>query len=364
MEQNAQRDLREVSPEWTLRELMARIAKTLVSDGPALAFSPTAFTQVPPRISAVVKTTGSSGVSKEVGLSSTALLASAKASNKFLGAEFGNTWSLFLPLTHIAGVNVLIRSLELGTEPIDLRDFEGEYPHADFTAIVPTQLFRALNGDDRLLRHLQGAKAVLVGGAALASDLHLQAEAAGIKLVTSYGSSETSGGCVYNGSPLEGIEVEITPERKIAIKGAMLATTYLGAETLWETNFNNGWYLTSDYGRIENGKLVVEGRIDDVIISGGENISLSAIESALHAHYPHKTFAAFSVKDSEWGDALHVAVAGDGFPAEQEINNYLIEQFGVQSKPKGYLYLPELPLMGIGKVDRKKLQELFMEAPN
>jgi O-succinylbenzoic acid--CoA ligase len=84
----------------------------------------------------------------------------------------------------------------------------------------------------------------------------------------------------------------------------------------------------------------------------------------LHAHYPHKTFAAFSVKDSEWGDALHVAVAGDGFPAEQEINNYLIEQFGVQSKPKGYLYLPELPLIGIGKVDRKRLQELFMEAPN
>ena len=364
MEQNAQRELRGVSPEWTISELMARIAKALVSDGPALSFSNTSFTHVPPRISVVVKTTGSSGVAKEVGLSSGALLASAKASHKYLGAEFGNTWSLLLPLTHIAGVNVLIRSLELGTEPLDLRNYEGEYPHADFTAIVPTQLFRALNGDDKLLRHLQAAKAVLVGGAALTSELHLQAEAAHIHVVTSYGSSETAGGCVYNGIPLEGVDIAITSENKVAIRGAVLATTYLGAETLWETNFEDGWYVTSDSGRIENGKLIVEGRIDDVIISGGENISLSAIEGSLHAHYPHKSFAAFSVKDPQWGDALHIAVAGDGFPTENELNEYLTEKFGTQSKPKGYLYLPELPLMGIGKVDRKKLQELFMEAPN
>ena len=364
MEQNAQRELREVSPEWTFSELMARIAKALVSDGPALTFSATSFTQVPPRVSIVVKTTGSSGIAKEVGLSSGALLASAKASHKFLGAEFGNTWSLLLPLTHIAGVNVLIRSLELGTEPFDLRHYEGEFPHADFTAIVPTQLFRALNGDDRLLRHLQAAKAVLIGGAALSSELQLQAEAAQINVVTSYGSSETAGGCVYNGTPLEGVEIEIISENKVAIRGSVLATTYLGAETLWETNFKDGWYVTSDSGRIENGKLIIEGRLDDVIISGGENISLSAIEGSLHAHYPHKTFAAFSVKDSQWGDALHVAVAGEGFPSENELNDYLVEKFGVQSKPKGYLYLPELPLMGIGKVDRKKLQELLLEAPN
>ena len=364
MEQNARRDLREVSPEWTVSELMARIAKALVSDGPALSFSATPFNQVPPRICIVVKTTGSSGIAKEVGISSSALLASAKASNKFLGAEFGNTWSLLLPLTHIAGVNVLIRSLELGTEPIDLRNYGGEYPHADFTAIVPTQLFRALNGDERLLRHLQAAKSVLIGGAALSPELHLQAETAQINVVTSYGSSETSGGCVYNGVPLEGVEVELTAEKKVAIKGPVLATTYLGAETLWETNIKDGWFITSDSGRFENGKLIIEGRIDDVIISGGENISLSAIESSLHAHYPHKTFAAFAMKDSQWGDALHVAVAGTGFPQENEINEYLVEKFGPMSKPKGYLYLPELPLIGIGKVDRKKLQELFMEAPN
>lgn len=364
MEQIAQRELREVNPEWTVSELMARIAKALVSDGPALAFSASSFTHVLPRISIVVKTTGSSGIAKEVGISSAALLASAKASLKFLGAEYGHTWSLLLPLTHIAGISVLIRSLELGTEPIDLRNYEGEYPHADFTAIVPTQLFRALNGDDRLLRHLQSAKAVLIGGAALSPELHMQAESAHINVITSYGSSETTGGCVYNGVPLAGVQVKITPEQKIAITGPVLATTYLGAQTLWETHLQDGWFITNDTGRFENEKLVVEGRTDDVIISGGENISLSAVESSLHAHFPHKTFAAFAIKNSQWGDALHVAVAGAGFPSENEMNEYLYEQFGAVGKPKGYLYLPELPLIGIGKVDRKKLQELFMEAPN
>ncbi|CAN2222285.1 CaiC Acyl-CoA synthetases (AMP-forming)/AMP-acid ligases II [Candidatus Nanopelagicaceae bacterium] len=364
MEQNAQRELRSANPEWTVSESMARIAKALVSDGPALIFGHSSLTEVPSRISVVVSTTGSSGTSKEVGLSASALLSSARASNKALGAEFGNSWSLLLPLTHIAGINVLVRALELGTEPIDLRNHQGEYPRADFTAIVPTQLFKALNGDQQLLAHLVDAKAVLVGGAALTTDLHLQAEKAGINIVVTYGMTETSGGCVYNGLPLEGIEISITPEKCIAIKGPVLAHTYLGAEALWDTQYKDGWFHSSDIGRIENEKLIVEGRSDDVIISGGENISLSAIESSLHAHFPHKNFAAFSVKDSKWGDALHVAIAGDGFPSEEEIAQYLGEQFGDFSKPKGFLHLPELPLIGIGKVDRKKLTELLMEAPN
>jgi O-succinylbenzoic acid--CoA ligase len=364
MEQNAQRELRTANPDWTVSELMARLAKALVSHEPALSFGPTTHTHVSERISLVVATTGSSGVSKSVGLSASSLIASAHASNKFLGAEFGNSWSLLLPLTHIAGINVLMRSLELGTEPVDLRNTSGEYPRVDFTAIVPTQLFRALNGDSRLLKHLVDAKAVLVGGAHLTTDLHLIAEKHGINIVTTYGMTETSGGCVYNGVPLEGIEIAISPERVIAIKGPVLAKTYLDAESLWQTKCKDGWFLTSDLGRIENGKLIVEGRNDDVLISGGENISISAIETALHSQFPHKSFAAFSVKDSRWGDALHVAIAGDGFPLESEIDEYLEEQFGPVGKPKGYLFLPELPLIGIGKVDRNQLVDLLMEAPN
>jgi O-succinylbenzoic acid--CoA ligase len=364
MEQNAQRELRLANPEWTVSESMARIAKALVSDGPALVFGDTSITHVPARVSVVVATTGSSGVSKEVGLPASALIASARAANKALGAEYGNSWSLLLPLTHIAGINVLVRALELGTEPLDLRAHQGEYPRADFTAIVPTQLFKALHGDNELLAHLIQAKAVLVGGAALSTELHLLAEKAGINIVVTYGMTETSGGCVYDGVALEGVEISITPEKRIAIKGPVLAHTYIGAEALWDTQCKDGWFLSSDFGRIENGKLIVEGRADDVIISGGENISLSAIERSLHTHFPHKSFAAFSIKDAKWGDSLHVAISGDGFPSEEEVSTYLTEQFGEFTKPKGYLHLPELPLIGIGKVDRKKLTELYMEAPN
>ncbi|MCX6444082.1 MAG: AMP-binding protein [Actinobacteria bacterium] len=364
MEQNAQRELRAANPDWTVSELMAHLAKALASDGPALSFGATSITHVSEPISVVVATTGSSGVSKSVGLSASSLIASARASHKFLVAESGNSWSLLLPLTHIAGINVLIRSLELGTEPIDLRNFKGEYPRVDFTAIVPTQLFRAINGDERLLRHLKDAKTVLVGGAQLTPELHQQAKNLGINIVTTYGMTETSGGCVYNGIPLDGVEIMTTPEKVIAIKGSVVAKTYLGAESLWESKIIDGWFLTSDIGRLENGKLLVEGRNDDILISGGENISLSAIEIVLQKEFPGQSFAAFAVKDSQWGDALHIAVSGEESLNEEEVNNFLAGQFGAAGKPKGYLFLPELPLIGIGKVDRNQLVDLHMEASN
>lgn len=369
MEQNAQRELRTVSPEWTVSELMARIAKALVSDGPALAFSPTSHTHVPSRVSLVVSTTGSSGLVKEVGLSASALLTSARAANNFLAASFGNSWSLLLPLNHIAGVNVLIRSLELGTEPIDLhnldlRNRDGELPKVDFTAIVPTQLFKALNGDDHLLAHLIGAKAVLIGGAPISTDLIAQAKMAGINLVTSYGMTETAGGFIYNGVPLAESEIKLTSQNCLAIKGSVLASTYIGAEPLWQTQFEDGWFITKDLAKFEGEKLVVIGRSDDVIISGGENISLDAVEGALAARFTGKTFGALAKNDARWGDALHVAIVGEDLPAESEINDFLVEKFGVSAKPKGFLYPPELPLIGIGKVDRKKLMQLIAEVPN
>lgn len=364
MEQNAHRDIRLVDPDSTVSEVMEHLAKALVSKGPALAFGSVQSAVAPSNISIVVATTGSTGVSKEVGLSAKALLASAKSSNAFVGAEFGNSWSLLLPLTHIAAVNVLVRALELGTDVIDLRNYVGEYPRVDFTAIVPTQLHKALNGDEALLRHLQSAKAVLVGGAALSTELHLKSEAAGITIVTTYGMTETCGGCVYNGTPLDGVTIKIAPDKKIALAGEVVASGYLGADALWQNSFRDGFFYSSDIGRMENEKLIIEGRSDDVIISGGENISLSAVERSLHQHFPHKSFAAFSMSDSRWGQALYLAVAGEGFPSETEISDYLSEQFGPFLKPKGFLFLPELPLMGIGKVDKSKLQDLLEGAPN
>jgi O-succinylbenzoic acid--CoA ligase len=261
-----------------------------------------------------------------------------------------------LPLTHIAGVNVLVRSLELGTAAIDLRHAV-EYPKADFTAIVPTQLFRALNGDQLLLNHLRDCNAVLVGGAALTNDLHSRARDAGINIITTYGMTETCGGCVYNGKPLDGVDLEIR-DGYIAIKGAVLATTYLNNEAEWLKTFQDDWFLTKDLGSLDSNILTVTGRSDEIFISGGEKISLSAVEAILGKEYPSESFAAFSMDDVEWGSALHIALVQNSNISQEEISDSLTRALGHVAKPKGFLRIVKIPFTEIGKVDRQALIEL------
>ena len=345
--------------ESPIPQVMVDLAAALVGTGPALAFGTISTKQVPEQVALVVSTSGSTGGSKEVGITAKALLASARSSNKFLNAKFGQVWSLLLPLSHVAGVNVLVRSLELGTTPIDLRE-ANEFLKADFTAIVPTQLFRALNGDDRLLEHLKNCQAVLVGGAALPAGLSDQAKSQGINIVTTYGMTETCGGCVYDGIALDGVEVK-TENEMIKIKGPTLAFSYLNDEEAWKKCFVDGWFETSDRGEVVDGKLKVFGRADDVIISGGEKISLSAIGTALQSQFPNSVIAAFAVPDVEWGNALHIAIAGEHAESTQEVTSYLERTLGVVAKPKGFLILSELPMMGIGKVDQQALAQEVMK---
>lgn len=358
MENSSHRELLCLA-ERPIPEVMVDLSAALVGTGPALCFAPMSQSHVPIPVAIVVATSGSTGGSKEVGITANALLASAKASNEFLGAKFGQVWSLLLPLTHVAGINVLVRSLELGTTPIDLRN-AAEYPKADFTAIVPTQLFRALNGDVQLLNHLKSCRAVLVGGAALSDSIRQSAADAGISIVTTYGMTETCGGCVYNGTPISGVEVDVS-RGTIKIKGPMIAHSYLNDEQAWRDSYVDGWFLTNDLGSIVDGKLVVEGRVDDVIISGGENISISAIEGALHQAFTENEFAAFSIPDAEWGSALHIAIAGDHLISTHEISSYLEKTLGVVAKPKGFLILSALPMIGVGKVDQKALAQAVLE---
>jgi O-succinylbenzoic acid--CoA ligase len=329
---------------------MASLAKALVSDGPALGFGAVTSSQVETRVAVLVTSTGSTGANKEISLGAGALLASAKAANKYLGANFGETWSLLLPLTHIAAVNVLVRSLELGTIPVNLIGYIGEYPKVDYTAIVPTQLYNALNGDERLLKHLQNAKAVLVGGAALTSELEAQATTSGIKVITTYGMSETAGGCVYNGLPLEGVQVAISDSGFIKISGAVLASN-LNLDS-------QNWFVTSDRGELVDGRLKVLGRGDDVIISGGENISLAEIESAISQSFASIEFAAFAVSSEKWGQELHIAAVNVPAEFSERVESLLVEKFGNAAKPKRFHQISALPLIGIGKVDRGALAQL------
>lgn len=358
MENSSQRTLLTLAQS-PIPEVMVNLAAAMVGTGPALCFEKMSQSQVPGPVALVVATSGSSGGSKEVGISAKAILASAKASNDFLEAKFGQVWSLLLPLTHVAGINVLVRSLELGTTPIDLRNTE-EFPKADFTAIVPTQLFRALNGDRQLLAHLKSCQAVLVGGAALPEAIAQSAKDAGIKIVTTYGMTETCGGCVYDGTPIAGVEVK-TDDGAIKLKGPIIAYCYLNDEQAWTNSFEDGWFETSDFGEFIDGKLSVIGRTDDIIISGGEKVSLSVVESALSQKFPENEFAAFSVPDAEWGNALHVAISGEHSISTHEISSHLEESLGVVAKPKGFLILSELPMIGVGKVDHKALAQAALE---
>ena len=343
MDNSSQRKILRVSPACEISQLAREITAALVGDGPTLGFGEVSSEFAPSNAAVAIGTSGTTGTSKEVLLSSTALISSAQASNKFIGAQSGQTWSLLLPLTHIAGVNVIVRSMELGTTPIDLRDFDGDYPKADYTAIVPTQLFRALNGDQRLLGHLKSAKTVLVGGAALSQSLRNQAELAGIKVITTYGMTETCGGCVYNGTALDGVEIEIR-NGKICIKGSVLASSVA---------FDDGWFETNDLGEYKNDHLVVIGRSDDVIISGGENLSLHAVENSLGLAFPDAQFAAFAVEDPQWGQSLQLAVVGT--ISDDQIVAHLERDLGGFAKPKGIHRMTSLPLLGIGKIDRKSL---------
>jgi len=279
-----------------------------------------------------ITTSGSSGTPKEILIPASAIIFNAQNSNKYLNAQPGMRWSLLLSPEHTAGLNVLVRSIELGTNPVN----EGE--SADFTAIVPTQLFRALNGDTKLLKHLQGCKAVLVGGAAIDDSLLALAKAQGINCVTTYGMTETSGGCVYNGEPLPGVEIKI--EETIQIKGPMLARVAT----------QDGFFVTQDLGFIEDGKLFVTGRADDVIISGGKNISLSAVERLLG-----RDFAAFGSADPEWGTALNIATNSQ--LTDTEIQSKLSEYFSI--KARTIHRIATIPRTALEKVDRAALGKLL-----
>jgi O-succinylbenzoic acid--CoA ligase len=340
---------------------MARLAKALVSDGPALALGSVSVDSAPNRVALIVNTSGSTGVAKEVGLSASALLASAKSANKFVGAKPGQIWSLLLPLTHIAGINVLVRSMELGTLPIDAREVSGKYPFADFTAVVPTQLFRALNGDNDLLEHLISAQAVLVGGAALSAELREASHDTGINVIETYGMTETCGGCIYDGTPLDGTEYEIDEVGVISIASKSLATTYLNAPEAWNERIRDGYLVTTDIGHIEDGKLVVTGRSDDLIISGGENISLSEVERIVSTTFSGIDCAAFAIADSQWGQLLQLAIAGDVKPDQSAINEYLSSQISRAAKVKNFIYLSEIPRTSLGKIDRARLVQIATE---
>jgi O-succinylbenzoic acid--CoA ligase len=360
---NRSRSVISVDPALAIGDVMNLVAKALSHQGPALNFTSESMESVSGDIAFIVETTGSTGTRKFVALSAAAVLASARASLDYLQARPGQTWALLLPLNHIAGINVLVRALDLGTTPVDLRDAT-EYPVTDFSAVVPTQIYRALNGDGKLLAHLQSASTVLVGGAQLQNDLFEKAIAAGISVVRTYGMSETSGGCIYEGFPLEGIGLRISDVGLIEISGPVLASAYLNNEELWHQQYRDGWFTTSDQGVIEDGILKVLGRSDDVYNTGGEKVSLTEVTEILHTAFPGHQWLAVAVDDAQWGQRLVVAVSGADHASINEVNTLLSNSLGDIAKAKQLLVFDQMPMIGIGKIDRAQISQRAQEEFN
>ena len=351
MGETEKRELISISPEWSIPQLQEKIADAITGEGPALTSGTNQSKFVAEDIALVVETSGSTGEPKSVAISTSALIASTNAAHKYLGATPGDTWSLLLPTSHIAGLNVLARATALGTKVIDNRNVSS-YVDADFISIVPTQLHRALNGDVKLLEHLTAAEAVLVGGGEITDSLQKNAAAKHLKVVTTYGMTEMCGGCVYNQKPLDGVEVQIDSAGLVKLRGPMMATTYLNDPSNWSELTKDGWFQSSDLGEFIDGKLKIFGRVDDVIKSGGVKISLIEIEQIFQRFFPNTEVVAFSKSDVEWGEKLCIAVTS---------NISLVE---VQSKltgvnsPKEIFVLQQIPRTALGKVDRKTVAKL------
>ncbi|PVZ08525.1 O-succinylbenzoic acid--CoA ligase [Actinomycetospora cinnamomea] len=355
------------SPEAAAR-LGSLASAAVEGDGPAVlptgpdepAPPPELRTPVDDAVAAVVTTTGSTGAPKAVLLPAAALRASADATYARIGPP--GRWLLALPAHHVAGLQVLLRSARAGVPAaaMDLRD--GFRPDAfaaaaadagaSYTSLVPTQLLRLLDAGGPAADALRSFTAVLLGGAAADPVLLVRARTAGVPVVTTYGMSETCGGCVYEGRPLAGVTVTLEEDGRIRLSGATLAAGYRGAVSDADrAAFTADGFRTNDVGAwTPDGRLRVLGRADDVIVTGGEKVAPATVERALLAQAGVREACAVGLPDPEWGARVVAAVVGDGLDGDA-LRVAVAPGLG-RAAPRAVAVLDALPLRGIGKPDR------------
>ena len=310
----------------------------------------------------VVATSGSTGEPKGVELGHAALTASTRASVRRLGCRRGESWLGCLPMHHVAGVQTLLRSWEMDAEPVVHDRFDVEEvarSEARHVSLVPTQLARLLQaGVD--LRHFD---TVLLGGARPPTGLLERAAQAQVRVVVSYGMSETCGGCVYDGEPLDGVEAAIDEHDRIRLRGPVLFSGYReDPQATWEAIDADGWFVTGDVGRWVEGRLEVVGRADDVVISGGENVPLQAVEVALRSHRGVHDAVAAGVEDPEWGHVVVAAVVPsdpEDPPTLDELREHVRHGHPPAFAPRRVVLVEEIPRDELGKVTRSAVDRLL-----
>ena len=363
-------------PPERLARVLDAFAPAAVETADGLSHRPDGI-PVSEQTTVVIATSGSTGQPKGVELSASALTHSARASLARVGAAPGERWLLCLPATHIAGIQVLVRSLVAGTAPVIagrldaavLEGFGAEDSGCAHVSIVPTQLRRLLGTTaDGPATWAGNFRSVLLGGAAAPRDLIARAREAGIPVVTTYGMSETCGGCVYDGFPLDGVSVETGDDGRIRIGGPVLFSGYRLRPDLTAAALHGGRFATSDLGVIgANGQLTVRGRADDVINTGGEKVVAGEVASVLETCPGVREAVVIGRPDAEWGERVTAVIVPDNSaqpPTLDLLSRHVRERLPRYAAPRELVLLDALPMLPSGKPDLEILRREQSPAEN
>ncbi|WP_301124116.1 o-succinylbenzoate--CoA ligase [Mycolicibacterium fortuitum] len=315
-------------------------------------------------VAVVVSTSGTTGTPKGALLTADALRASATATHARLGGD--GRWLLALPAYHIAGLQVLVRSTLAGTTPVTVpASFDPrELPSAvaalgsgrRYASLVAVQLDKCLQAP-AAAEALADLDAVLIGGGPMPAGMGERAEAAGVTVVRTYGMSETAGGCVYDGVPLDGVTVRIDNSR-ILLGGATVAKGYRNPVSP-DPFAEPGWFRTDDLGAVDDsGVLRVLGRVDDAVSTGGLTVLPQLVEAALADHPAIADCAVFGVPDERLGQRVVAALVlkpGTSAPGVAELRAHVARTHDATAAPREVHIVDELPRRGIGKLDRRAL---------
>ena len=424
------------------QEILRAFERSLTGDLPNSARDhqdPRGQTEGPESLALVVGTSGSTGSPKQTALSVRALRASARATERFFAdcpssgsakqrrvvSEAPAQWLLALPAHYVAGAQVLARSVLAGTTPVvaaSITDGVSFTPEVflnaaerlscarRFVSLVPTQVHKLLEAAEaspalgsEIYDALGQFTGILLGGAPASASLLAAARELGLNVVTTYGSAETAGGCVYSGVALPGVRLRVVPEDagladspvvagaeaagRIWLGGEHLASGYLGDSARTASHFfvdahGCRWYRTDDYGSLvppapntsEDGgapALSVLGRSDDVIITGGVKVSSHAVAAVLESHPAVREAAVAGVPDARWGAAVIAAVTlrnlpghygADAAETARQLQQLCGARLGAAGVPKVVRIVPDFPATSTGKPDRLAIYSMLCKA--
>jgi O-succinylbenzoic acid--CoA ligase len=351
-------------PAARLRELIAAFDPNVVveGDGEARVRSSSRALRLSPGTAVIIGTSGSTGEPKGVELSAAALEHSARASLSRVGARPGDRWLCCLPVSHVAGLQVLVRSLVAGTEPVVAPAASAAARAASGCAhisLVPTQLIRLLSAEGGAAA-LAGFGSVLVGGAAAGAGVLEQARAAGIAVRTTYGMSETCGGCVYDGVPLDGVRVRADADGRLRIAGPVLMNRYHGRPDLTAQALRDGEFVTSDLGSVDGGRVVIRGRADDLINTGGHKVVPGEVAAALSTCPGVREVVVIGRPDQEWGErvtAVVVPVDPADPPGLELLRMHVAARLPRYACPSEVVLTETIPVLPSGKPDLAALKQ-------